>query len=454
MADIDTVKICVIKAGSAVVTRKDGRFDFNIIDDLCRQIAELSEEGWRPVLVTSGAVASGRGIMSAHVSSDLDPHVGKKLFAAVGQSRLLGFYKEMLESTHATLHAAQVLVTRDAFSNRHQYDELKEALLKMLENQILPIVNNNDVLYAAACDFSDNDQLAAYLAGMLGAEILVLLTDVDGVFSKNPKTYPNDAVLIERLVAGEAWPSFCLDNQSVSNGGMRSKINAFDVAASLGIRAAILPGKKENILTQALLKDDRSIGTFLDIPEERRRSNDFDTWLVTGAAPMGTLIVSNLGAEAMRNTKHRSSVLASGMEACFGNFRKGDVVAVRAESFELLGLGHCEYSAEDLQQIGRRSDTVVVHANRLAPFRKGTALPTEQSVVTTAATRLRSKGYVCTRDRKTFEVRKRGNGFRVNVVGESEIAWAFAAEKQLGIPATDWILFTRLCELESESTTP
>ena len=253
MADLyqnkKSARRCVVKAGTAVLTKPDGSLDRATIADICRQLVWLHRHGWQPVLVTSGAVACGRSRFSALVSETasaeaaLGPSLSKPTYSAIGQARIVALYAELLDELYSgddgsggrRLCPAQALLTRGAFAEHARYESLRATLGEMLENDVLPIVNTNDLLYVDTIDvFSDNDHLASYLATMLDASVLVLLTDVAGLYTKNPKLHP-DAERIDHIVGGQTWPATDIDDSTSSAGGMRSKLDAMRLMEHVGV---------------------------------------------------------------------------------------------------------------------------------------------------------------------------------------------------------------------------
>src|SRR5258708_3676921 len=336
-------KICVIKAGSAVVTQRNGSLDLNVIQQLCDEIADLRKHGWAPILVASGAVAAGRGWLGAYGEvrdvEEAEAQLTKRIHAALGQTTLLAFYKEFLERQNPPLHVAQVLLTREAFSEQSRYGNLKATFAEMLTHNILPIVNANDVVQLPIKDFADNDTLAALVAAMVGAEILVLLSDIDGVFTRNPKLHPEAEKIDDFLPSAEE--SIEIDDSEISTGGMTGKLKALRLVETFGISCCIANGKPPNTLTEILVKvNRRKLGTMQRVEPLSKHADTFTRWLVAGASPMGTIIVSTFGADALqREGRLRGSLLASGIERVCGVFQQDDAVCVRNERGFLLGIG-------------------------------------------------------------------------------------------------------------------
>jgi len=455
-------RICVIKAGSAVITGRDGSIDKETIEQLCMQILLIHEQGWKPVLVTSGAVASGRGMLKPH-EGQTDIQVSKRSCAAIGQSRLLSLYNTVLESWNFPLKSGQVLLTREAFSVRERYTALRETLQEMLSEDILPIINNNDVINVRHLDFTDNDQLASYIAGMLDADILILLSDIDGVYTANPKTH-QDAQRITNLSHNlDEWPQLTIDDTVSSAGGMKSKLAALKFMASLGIPCCIARGRQEDVLTRILVNGDKTVGTFLDVPESGGKDGDgpkhlYKRWLATGALPVGTLIVSNMGSDALRRKAHRASLLAAGIESVYGSFDRDEILSIRDEEFQLLGVGRTRFGSSDLRQrLLRSEDVVVVHADYFVGTARGLHVAnTEKSAIESLALKLRQSKYACLIEPTRISVTKPEHNGKVIVreaIGETATQlWleAIRASRALDVTKEEWILYSLMGGGETE----
>ncbi len=445
-------KCCVIKAGSAVVTQKNGTLDFNMIADLCHQIANLHKAGWKPILVTSGAVAAGRGFLIRRSQNQDVPGISSRSFAALGQSRLLSFYTDMLESEAVPLHTAQVLLTREAFADRSRYGALRESLVEMVHANILPIINNNDLLHVPALDFADNDQLAGYVAGMLNPEQLILLSNVDGIYTSNPFK-DKSAQKIDSLNTSEPWPEIAIDDSNASFGGMTNKLNAVKLMAALGIPCCVVKGREPDVLRRAVIDRDASLGTFLRI-KSRPKLDNMKRWLATGASPAGTIIVSNLGTDVLKRRTKRGSLLAAGVEDVIGRFEPDEVVAIRDENFALVGIGIARQGSPELREkIGRSQETVVVHADYFFSSAEGLFASDEKRTVEAAIAALKKHGYRCklSKRKKYISLIRRVGKDRSEeteviprIFGADAVkllGMATNAAAQFGLSEDDWLIY-------------
>jgi glutamate 5-kinase len=471
-------KLCVIKLGTAVVTTAEGQLDTELIHGICKQIGELHKSKWKVALVSSGAVASGRSVIGEASIAGVQSStvLSKRELAALGQAKLLDTYSKYLFDATAgagqPLHAAQVLVTKDSFERRERYVGLRECLLNIVEHNIVPIINNNDVLHEVGYDFPDNDQLAAYIAGMLDADFLLLLTDIAGVFTKNPKVH-NDALKVGALVDGQDWSFLNIDSHGTSSGGMSGKLRAFKLMGRLGIPAAILPGKKTGVVTKALLLHERGFGTFLEIPK-KVNVKGLRRWLATGASPIGTIIVSNQGDSgkgadaAIVSRINRSSLLIKGVENVFGQFPTDSVIALRNRKYEFLGIGKSKLAASDIRDLLINKDEMsegeeVVHADYLFASGDDTAGSTEQAaVLAVAKSMMNARVFLHVRDDGHLEVRRKklihsdsgaSKEFNVIAVLSPVVArelqsLARLASKILKVQSNEWLLFAAASHLD------
>jgi glutamate 5-kinase len=246
----------VVKVGSAVLTRPDGELDTTRVSSIVDQIATLRREGFEVVLVTSGAVACGRAVISE--DRKLDDVQQRQLFSAIGQVRLMDLYYKLFQAYEITV--GQVLTMKKNFEEGQEYNNQKSCMEVMLQGNVLPVVNENDTVSITELMFTDNDELSGLVAGMVGAESLVILTNVDGVFDGSPDD-PQTRV-IPRILPGESVEShISAKKSSAGRGGMLSKCNVATGLASKGIRVIIANGRRENVLTDVLTNPEATVFT-------------------------------------------------------------------------------------------------------------------------------------------------------------------------------------------------
>ena len=233
----------VVKVGSNVLTTDRGKLDITRMSALVDQIAWLREQGYQVVLVTSGAVACGRGEL--HVDHSLDSVEQRQLFSAMGQVKLVNLYYDLFREYN--IHVGQVLTTKENFQSERSYQNQRACMEVMLENGVLPIVNENDTVSIEELMFTDNDELSGLIARMMGAEMLVLLTGVDGLYNGNPSEPGSEVIRQVRM--GDDVSRYILPAKSkAGRGGMTSKFNTALAVAQAGIRVIIANGNRDAIL--------------------------------------------------------------------------------------------------------------------------------------------------------------------------------------------------------------
>lgn len=239
------MKRIVVKVGSNVLTRENGKIDVTRLSAIVDQVAWLREHGYQVILVSSGAVACGRGEMQASQQSSLDKVEQRQLYSAIGQVKLIGLYYDLFREHN--IRVGQVLTMKENFQPGPQLDNQRACMEVMLENGVLPIVNENDTVSITGLMFTDNDELSGLIATMLNATDLILLTNVDGVYNGNP----NDAH--SRVIPSVYWDrdlsSYIQDEKSLQGrGGMLSKCRTAQQVAQAGIRVIIANGHRNNII--------------------------------------------------------------------------------------------------------------------------------------------------------------------------------------------------------------
>lgn len=238
------MKRIVVKVGSNVLTRKDGKLDVTRMSAIVDQIAWLRQNGFEVILVSSGlSVACGKSEL--HVDNLLDNVEQRQLFSAIGQVKLIGLYYDLFREFH--IHVGQVLTMKENFEAGEQYENQQACMSVMLENGVLPIINENDTVSVTELMFTDNDELSGLIAQMMKADELILLSNVDGIYNGAPED-PHSRV-IPSVYWNRDISDYILDEKSeLGRGGMQSKCNIAHQVANAGIRVVIANGKKDNIL--------------------------------------------------------------------------------------------------------------------------------------------------------------------------------------------------------------
>src|SRR6201992_2586865 len=238
----------VIKIGSNVFTRQDGLPDLNRIGHLVEQIAAIKKQGREVILVSSGAVASGRSLIT--VSERSDAVATRQLLASIGQVKLINTYSQLFGQFD--ILCSQVLVTKEDFRDRVHYLNMKNCLEILLQHQVIPIVNENDVVSVTELMFTDNDELAGLIASMLNAQALIILTNVDGIYDGDPQLAASKVIGEVDGTATDFSSFVTADRSQFGRGGMITKSTMAQKTAQLGIAVHIANGTRDNILTDLL----------------------------------------------------------------------------------------------------------------------------------------------------------------------------------------------------------
>jgi glutamate 5-kinase len=350
------MKRVVIKLGSSIVADDDGELRTGVLRRICDTVAALHGEGKEVVLVSSGAIAHGVRIMSLPAR----PGAVEELQAAsaVGQGKLYRVYDELLRERE--LVSAQLLLTFMDMSARAHYLNARQTLRKLLDWRVVPVINENDTTATDEISFGDNDFLAAQVAILTAADLLVLLTDIDGLYTADPRRDPG-ARLVPEVTDFESMDGIDAGHTTspLGSGGMRSKVVAADMATAAGIRAVICNGVREGAL-EALLAGQME-GT--NFPPRVARHSSFKLWLRYAKPSHGTLVVDAGAARALR--EEGTSLLPVGIVDVQGAFDAGDAVEIAQhgipddDSARVVAKGICNYSAEELRRVkGLKSGAV------------------------------------------------------------------------------------------------
>ena len=242
------MKRIVVKIGSNALTRPDGRLDVTRMSALVDQIAWLRQHDYEVILVSSGAVACGRRELK-DVDHELDSVEQRQLFSALGQAKLIGLYYDLFREYH--IHVGQVLTMKENFRPGEQYENQQACMRVMLENGVLPIVNENDTVSVTELMFTDNDELSGLIAQMMEADTLVLLSNIDGIYTGNPAD-PQSQLIKEVAPSTDLSQYIQTEKSSAGRGGMQSKYATASKIQQAGIRVIIANGKRENILVDLI----------------------------------------------------------------------------------------------------------------------------------------------------------------------------------------------------------
>jgi len=335
----------VVKLGTRLLTGGKGDIDQEVVSRLVNQIARLHRQGVGITVVSSGAVALGRGKLG--VTRRIRGIPFKQVMAAVGQNRLMAMYERLFKRHDMVV--AQALLSRLDLCDRAGYLNARNTLMALLDLKVVCIVNENDTVAVDELQdtkFGDNDTLSAMVANLVDADLLVMLTDTDGLYTDDPRRC-GDACLIpvvekidrsiEKLAAGS--------HDGPGTGGMITKVEAARMATSCGIRVVVANGNKPDIILKLAKGSDD--GTHF-LPAEAELGSR-QRWMLSGLSTRGRLIVDE-GAAAALKKQHRS-LLAAGIREVQGKVRRGDIVNIFDAAGNLLGCGLVNYSADDITAI-------------------------------------------------------------------------------------------------------
>ncbi len=347
---LQSVRRVVVKVGTQLLRGDAGGLNLEVIDQLCRQIATIRERGLEVILVSSGAVGAGAQAMRMEqLPEDIS---ARQALAAVGQSRLMHHYEQKLQGYGVKV--AQVLLTRDGLDHRQRYLNARNTLETLLKWNVLPIVNENDTVAIEELRFGDNDRLSAMIATKMDADLLVILTDVDGLFDRPPsKQGARRIPVVSRISDVKAW----VDDDAggaFSLGGMSSKLEAAELATRAGILTHVGNGHGAEILLRVL--DGEAVGTWFE-PQQRKLSGR-KRWIAFGKRLCDGRIAVDEGAQRALRERGKS-LLPSGVTKVDGFFQEGDLVQVCGPDDREIARGLVQYTVDELEKIkGKKTQEI------------------------------------------------------------------------------------------------
>jgi glutamate 5-kinase len=335
------VKNVLIKVGSGVLTGKDG-IDLAIIDNLVEDIVALGGKGYRVVIVTSGAIASGKHRMG--LTGKLKSMPEKQAAAAIGQSRLMRVYSTAF--ARHNLYVAQILLTMSDLTDRRRYLNIRNTLSQLLEWGVIPIINENDTVAVEEIKFGDNDNLAAMMANVIEADILVNLTNTEGLYDRNPQDQKR-AKLIKLVpeITADIEEAATADADPTGTGGMKSKVLAAKKVTACGIPYIIARGKKKGILSEIF--SGKETGTLFLPMTECLSSREY--WIAYTLRPRGKVFLDEGAKNAV--VHHGKSLLPSGIMNVEGDFSVGDPVVCLDTESKIIAKGLVNYSSDEIKKI-------------------------------------------------------------------------------------------------------
>jgi len=352
-------KRIVVKVGSNVLTRKDETLDITRISTLVDQIAFLHKKGVEVILISSGAIASGRSEIHPH--KKVDDLGQRQIYSAVGQVKLINLYYELFREY--SIPIGQVLTNKESFGTRRHYLNQKNCMTVMIENGVIPIVNENDTIAVSELMFTDNDELSGLIASMMNAQALVILSNIDGIYNGSPDD-PSSTIL-RKVKADDDISEFIQVSKSrFGRGGMRTKANIAQKEAKEGITVFIANGEKNNILIDLWNDFEHTICTHF-LPSEEPVSN-VKKWIAHSDGFAKGEIHLDKKATELVNSDKVVSILPIGIIEVKGDFEKDDIVLIIDDKGNHIGVGKAGFNSDKIREaMGKHGKKAVIHYDYL-----------------------------------------------------------------------------------------
>ncbi len=353
-AIISSTKRLVVKIGTGVITTREGFLDTPQVTNLSRQLVELRDRGYEVAVVSSGAIGAGMGELGMKKRPTTLPEL--QAAASVGQSKLIAAYDDSFK-THG-YHAAQILLTREDLEDRHRYLNTSNTIATLLRMKVIPVINENDTVSVEEIAFTDNDTLAALVTNLLRAELLVMLSSVDGLY-RDP-SHREVVPVVEEIT--EETKNLAFESKTdLGIGGMQSKLQAARVATASGEAVIVANGKTPNILIRIMQGE--PLGT-LFLPTTKKLESR-KCWIGFTLRPRGRIHVDHGASEAL--CRRGKSLLASGITHTEGNFERGDVISLLCDKEE-FARGLTNYSSEELEKIKGQPSSQIARLLGTKPY--------------------------------------------------------------------------------------
>lgn len=354
-------RLIAVKVGSNVLTRTDGSLDITRMSSLVDQIAELRQSGIRIILISSGAVASGRSELKLPAGRSMDCVDERQLYSAVGQAKLINRYYELFREYG--IPVGQILTTKESFSTRRHYLTQRNSIAVMLDNGVLPIVNENDTVSVTELMFTDNDELSGMIACMMEASTLIILSNVDGIYD-GPPASPGSSVI--RVVEPERDLSACIraEKSNFGRGGMMTKCHIARKVAGEGVEVIIANGKRERILCDLIHRPENLV--FTRFLPRSGASSDMKQWLPHSISfAKGQLELSHQAAQELAGETARSLCPAA-VTRVIGTFERDDIVRLITPDGQDIGVGRISFdSRETRRMLSGQDQQPLIHYDHL-----------------------------------------------------------------------------------------
>lgn len=369
-----------IKVGSNVITRSDGSLNDERILRIVEDVAVLFKQGVEVILITSGAVAAGRGGLVPSKKTNIIE--AKQIWAAIGQVKLMSVYQFMFGKYG--IQAGQLLAAKESFRDRHHYLNMKSCISAMLENKVLPIVNENDSISINELMFTDNDELSGLISSMMDCQSLIILSNVDGIYNGDPALPGTELITLIGKDSENPEKYITSVKSGFGRGGMFTKYSIAKKLAAHGTDVFIANGTRDSIITDIISGKDVPYTHFI---AEAKKETSVKKWLSHSDTFAVGEVVVNRGARDALLAEKASSLLMIGITSVKGVFKNGDIVKIVDDEGNNIGLGKCQFDSKKTEQnMGKKVNKPFIHYDYMVINEK-----TVPGSVTSARHRLKSK---------------------------------------------------------------
>ena len=367
---LENIQRIVVKVGTSTLTNENGHLDIEKIRKIVLELSNLQDKGYDVILVSSGAVGAGMGLLN--INEKPKTLAEKQMLSAVGQVSLMQIYQTLFKEHNKIV--GQLLLTKEEFSNRKRYLNMRNVCNAFLKRKIIPIINENDAIVSNALKIKvgDNDTMSALVSGLIDADLLIILSDIDGLYNKNPRKY-EDANLIHIVgdINEDIKKMAGAEGSKFGTGGMVTKIIAAEMVTNIGTSLVIASGDEPKNITRIVEKE--NIGTLF--VKKNKKISLRKYWLAYGPSKEGALTIDNGAKSALKNGK---SLLSVGIKSVEGTFDKGAIVEIEDLKGKVIATGISNYSSEEINLIkgeqsenieeilGYKYDDAVIHIDNVA----------------------------------------------------------------------------------------
>jgi len=367
---LENIQRIVVKVGTSTLTNENGHLDIEKIRKIVLELSNLQDKGYDVILVSSGAVGAGMGLLN--INEKPKTLAEKQMLSAVGQVSLMQIYQTLFKEHNKIV--GQLLLTKEEFSNRKRYLNMRNVCNAFLKRKIIPIINENDAIVSNALKIKvgDNDTMSALVSGLIDADLLIILSDIDGLYNKNPRKY-EDANLIHIVgdINEDIKNMAGAEGSKFGTGGMVTKIIAAEMVTKIGTSLVIASGDEPKNITRIVEKE--NIGTLF--VKKNKKISLRKYWLAYGPSKEGALTIDNGAKSALKNGK---SLLSVGIKSVEGTFDKGAIVEIEDLKGKVIATGISNYSSEEISLIkgeqsenieeilGYKYDDAVIHIDNVA----------------------------------------------------------------------------------------